>query len=61
MEYIDLKEKLEKLFSEDLSNRTSLQDTRRNLFLNSCVLFVVHINAFLYYFFDTGQLSISKV
>src|ERR1700743_2293113 len=35
MEYIDLKEKLEKLLSEDLSNRNTLQDTRRNLFLNS--------------------------
>ncbi len=35
MEYIDLKEKLEKLLTEDLSNRNSLQDTRRNLFLNS--------------------------
>src|ERR1035437_7555764 len=35
MEYVDLKEKLEKLLSEDLSNRNTLQDTRRNLFLNS--------------------------
>jgi chromosome segregation ATPase len=35
MEYIDLKEKLEKLLTEDLSNRNTLQDTRRNLFLNS--------------------------
>ncbi|HKC69749.1 MAG TPA: hypothetical protein VKG26_16035, partial [Bacteroidia bacterium] len=35
MEYIDLKEKLEKLLIEDLSNRSTLQDTRRNLFLNS--------------------------
>ena len=35
MEYVDLKEKLEKLLTEDLSNRNSLQDTRRNLFLNS--------------------------
>ena len=30
MEYIDLKEKLEKLLTEDLSNRNTLQDTRRN-------------------------------
>ena len=35
MEYIDLKEKLEKLLTEDLSNRNTLQDTRRNLFLNA--------------------------
>ncbi len=35
MEYIDLKEKLAKLLTEDLSNRNTLQDTRRNLFLNS--------------------------
>ncbi|MHB8260865.1 MAG: hypothetical protein ACYDCN_16045 [Bacteroidia bacterium] len=35
MEYVDLKEKLEKLLIEDLSNRNTLQDTRRNLFLNS--------------------------
>ncbi|MBS1646555.1 MAG: hypothetical protein JST67_04380 [Bacteroidetes bacterium] len=35
MEYIDLKEKLEKLLTEDLSNRHSLQDTRRNLFLSA--------------------------
>ena len=35
MEYVDLKEKLEKLLTEDLSNRNTLQDTRRNLFLNS--------------------------
>src|SRR6202012_3557929 len=35
MEYVGLKEKLEKLLLEDLSNRTTLQDTRRNLFLNS--------------------------
>jgi hypothetical protein len=35
MEYVDLKEKLEKLLIEDLSNRSTLQDTRRNLFQNS--------------------------
>ena len=35
MEYIDLKEKLEKLLTEDLSNRNTLQESRRNLFLNS--------------------------
>jgi chromosome segregation ATPase len=35
MEYTDLKEKLEKLLNEDLSNRNTLQDTRRNMFLNS--------------------------
>lgn len=35
MEYTGLKEKLEKVLQEDLSNRSSLQDVRRNLFLNS--------------------------
>ncbi len=35
MAYAELKEKLEKLLTEDLSNRSSLQDVRRNLFLNS--------------------------
>src|ERR1700752_4071622 len=35
MAYTELKEKLEKLLTEDLSNRSSLQDVRRNLFLNS--------------------------
>jgi hypothetical protein len=35
MAYTELKEKLERLLTEDLSNRSSLQDVRRNLFLNS--------------------------
>lgn len=35
MAYTELKEKLEKLLTEDLSNRSTLQDARRNLFLNS--------------------------
>ena len=35
MAYAELKEKLEKLLTEDLSNRSTLQDARRNLFLNS--------------------------
>ncbi len=35
MEYVGLKQKLEKLLTEDLSNRTTIQDARRNLFLNS--------------------------
>jgi chromosome segregation ATPase len=35
MAYAGLKEKLEKLLTEDLSNRSTLQDARRNLFLNS--------------------------
>jgi chromosome segregation ATPase len=35
MAYAELKEKLERLLSEDLSNRSTLQDVRRNLFLNS--------------------------
>ena len=35
MEYVGLKEKLEKLLTEDISNRTTIQDARRNLFLNS--------------------------
>src|SRR5687768_4367399 len=35
MAYTELKEKLEQLLAEDLSNRASLQESRRNLFLNS--------------------------
>lgn len=35
MAYTELKEKLEQLLTEDLSNRATLQETRRNLFLNS--------------------------
>jgi chromosome segregation ATPase len=35
MAYTELKEKLEQLLAEDLSNRANLQETRRNLFLNS--------------------------
>lgn len=35
MAYTDLKEKLEQLLQEDISNRATLQETRRNLFLNS--------------------------
>ncbi len=35
MPYTQLKEKLEQLLTEDLSNRNTLQETRRNLFLNS--------------------------
>ncbi|HXB40080.1 MAG TPA: hypothetical protein VNZ49_06025 [Bacteroidia bacterium] len=35
MPYTQLKEKLEQLLTEDLSNRSTLQETRRNLFLNS--------------------------
>ncbi len=35
MAYTDLKEKLEQLLSEDISNRATLQEARRNLFLNS--------------------------
>jgi chromosome segregation ATPase len=35
MEYVGLKQKLEKLLTEDLSNRTTIQDARRNLFLNT--------------------------
>ena len=35
MAYTELKEKLEQLLTEDLSNRANLQETRRNLFLNS--------------------------
>jgi len=35
MAYTELKEKLEQLLKEDLSNRASLQESRRNLFLNS--------------------------
>src|SRR5438067_106274 len=35
MPYTQLKEKLEQLLTEDLSNRNNLQETRRNLFLNS--------------------------
>jgi len=35
MAYTELKEKLEQLLKEDLTNRASLQESRRNLFLNS--------------------------
>jgi len=35
MPYTQLKEKLEQLLTEDLSNRHTLQEARRNLFLNS--------------------------
>jgi chromosome segregation ATPase len=35
MSYTQLKEKLQQLLTEDLSNRASLQESRRNLFLNS--------------------------
>jgi chromosome segregation ATPase len=35
MAYTDLKQELEKLLSEDLSNRNSLQEMRRNVFLSS--------------------------
>ncbi len=35
MAYTELKEKLEQLLAEDLSNRANLQESRRNLFLNS--------------------------
>jgi chromosome segregation ATPase len=35
MSYIELKQELEKLLSEDLSNRHSLQEMRRNVFLNA--------------------------
>src|SRR5205809_405346 len=35
MAYTELKEKLEQLLNEDLSNRANLQESRRNLFLNS--------------------------
>src|ERR1700741_3377764 len=35
MAYTELKQELEKLLSEDLSNRQSLQELRRNIFLTT--------------------------
>lgn len=35
MAYTDLKEELAKILNEDFNNRQSLQEVRRNVFLNS--------------------------